>query len=67
MINYNENAHNKPSPTYQAVMNIQPQNNANYSSEAKLSRSFRALEQDLLSVEGTSQAPKSIYYQESQH
>ncbi|CAF4975691.1 unnamed protein product, partial [Rotaria socialis] len=32
-----------------------------------LSRSFRALEQDLMSVEGTPQAPKSIYDQRRQH
>ncbi|CAM2713531.1 unnamed protein product [Rotaria socialis] len=65
--NYNDSMNTKSSPTYQAVMNIQPKNNITYSSEAKLSRSFRALEQDLMSVEGTPQAPKSIYDQRRQH
>lgn len=36
------------------------------SSEGKLSRSFRALEHDLSSVQGTSQAPKSIFDQRRQ-
>ncbi len=37
--------------------------NLSYSSEEKLSRSFRALEQDLYSVQGISQIPKSIFNQ----
>jgi len=40
-----------------------PQQNIPHSSEGKISRSFRALEQDLSSVQGTSQAPKSIFDQ----
>ena len=43
-----------------------PQSTAPYSSEGKLSRSFRALEQDLTSVQGSSQAPKSIFDQRRQ-
>ena len=55
------------SPTYQAVMNRQPtQGSVPYSSEGKISRSFRMLEQDLQSVQGTSQAPKSIFDQRRQ-
>ncbi|CAF1071417.1 unnamed protein product [Rotaria magnacalcarata] len=65
--NYNDSMNTNSSPTYQAVMNIQPKNNITYSSEAKLSRSFRALEQDLMSVEGTPHAPKSVYDQRRQH
>jgi hypothetical protein len=42
------------------------QTNIPQSSEGKLSRSFRALEQDLGSVQGTSQAPKSIFDQRRQ-
>ena len=37
-----------------------------YSSEGKISRSFRALEEDLQSVQGTSKAPKSIFDQRRQ-
>jgi hypothetical protein len=44
-------------------MNYEQQKNLSYSSEGKLSRSFRALEQDLYSVQDTSQAPKSIFNQ----
>jgi len=44
-------------------MNYEQQKNLPYSSEGKLSRSFRALEQDLYSVQGTSQVPKSIFNQ----
>lgn len=55
------------SPTYQAVMNRElPKSNAPYSSEGKISRSFRALEQDLHAVQGTAQAPKSIFDQRRQ-
>jgi hypothetical protein len=43
-----------------------PQQNIPHSSEGKISRSFRALEQDLASVKGTSQAPKSIFDQRRQ-
>jgi hypothetical protein len=46
-------------------MNPQQQN-IPHSSEGKISRSFRALEQDLASVQGTSQAPKSIFDQRRQ-
>jgi hypothetical protein len=46
-------------------MNPQQQN-VPQSSEGKISRSFRALEQDLSSVQGTSQAPKSIFDQRRQ-
>ena len=56
----------RPSPTYQALMNPQQSQNTPYSSEGKLSRSFRALEQDLTSVQGTAQAPKSIFDQRRQ-
>jgi len=42
------------------------QSNASHSSEGNLSRSFRALEQDLTSVQGTSQAPQSIFDQRRQ-
>ncbi|CAF0767786.1 unnamed protein product [Rotaria sordida] len=62
---YNPEQYNQPSPTYQAVMNTPPKN-VPYSSEAKISRSFRALEEDLSSVQGTSQAPKSIFDQRRQ-
>jgi hypothetical protein len=62
---YNHEQQNYPSPTYQALMNPQ-QSNIPQSSEGKLSRSFRALEQDLSSVQGTSQAPKSIFDQRRQ-
>ncbi|CAF0984205.1 unnamed protein product [Rotaria sp. Silwood1] len=64
--NHNNSIHNQPSPTYQAVMNCEQQKHMPYSSEGKLSRSFRALEQDLLSVQGTSKAPKSIFDQRRQ-
>ncbi|CAF4182777.1 unnamed protein product, partial [Rotaria sordida] len=63
IINYNDNIHHKPSPTYQAVMNYEQQKHIPYSSEGKISRSFRALEEDLLSVQGTSKTPKSIFDQ----
>jgi hypothetical protein len=62
---YNHEQQNYPSPTYQAIMNP-PQQNIPHSSEGKISRSFRALEQDLGSVQGTSQAPKSIFDQRRQ-
>ncbi len=62
---YNSEQQNQRSATYQAVMNNQ-QPNIPQSSEGKLSRSFRALEQDLGSVQGTSQAPKSIFDQRRQ-
>ncbi len=62
---YNPEQQNQRSATYQAVMNNQ-QPNIPQSSEGKLSRSFRALEQDLGSVQGTSQAPKSIFDQRRQ-
>ena len=62
----NDHTHNQLSPTYQTVMNGEQQKNTPYSSEGKLSRSFRALEQDLHSIEGTSQAPKSIFDQRRQ-
>ncbi|CAF2818562.1 unnamed protein product [Rotaria sp. Silwood2] len=65
-MNHNDNIHHQPSPTYQAVMNCEQQKHIPYSSEGKLSRSFRALEQDLLSVQGTSRAPKSIFDQRRQ-
>ncbi|CAF0902433.1 unnamed protein product [Rotaria sordida] len=66
IINYNDNIHHKPSPTYQAVMNYEQQKHIPYSSEGKISRSFRALEEDLLSVQGTSKTPKSIFDQRRQ-
>ena len=59
---YNSEQQHQPSPTYQALMNT-PQPLAPHSSEGKLSRSFRVLEQDLGSVQGTSQVPKSIFEQ----
>jgi hypothetical protein len=37
-----------------------------HSSEGKISRSFRALEDDLNSVQGTSKTPKSIFDQRRQ-
>jgi hypothetical protein len=43
-----------------------PQNNIPQSSEGQISRSFRALEQDLSSVQGSSQVPKSIFEQRRQ-
>lgn len=59
--------HHPSSPTYQAVMNRQPtQGSIPCSSEGKISRSFRMLEQDLQSVQGTTQAPKSIFDQRRQ-
>jgi hypothetical protein len=48
------------SPTYQQQKNI------SYSSEGKISRSFRVLEEDLSSIQGTSQVPKSIFEQRRQ-
>jgi len=62
-VNYNDNIHHQSSPTYQAVMKCEQEKNIPYSSEGKLSRSFRALEQDLYSVQGTSKVPKSIFDQ----
>ncbi|CAF1673317.1 unnamed protein product, partial [Adineta ricciae] len=59
---YNPEQQHQPSPTYQALMNT-PQPPVPHSSEGKLSRSFRILEQDLGSVQGTSQMPKSIFEQ----
>lgn len=53
------------SPTYQALMNPQ-QSNVSHSSEGRISRSFRALEQDLGSVQGTSQVPQSVLEQRRQ-
>lgn len=66
-MNDNNNILHQPSPTYQAVMNCEQQKHIPYSSEGKLSRSFRALEQDLSRVEGTSQAPRSIFNQHHQN
>ncbi|CAF0854684.1 unnamed protein product [Rotaria sordida] len=65
-VNCNDNIYYKPSPTYQAVMNYEQQKHIPYSSEGKISRSFRALEEDLLSVQGTSKTPKSIFDQRRQ-
>ncbi|CAF3956967.1 unnamed protein product [Rotaria sordida] len=65
-INCNDNIYHKPSPTYQAVMSCERQKHIPYSSEGKISRSFRALEEDLLSVQGTSKTPKSIFDQRRQ-
>ncbi len=65
-INSNDVPLHPQSPTYQAVMNKDQQQNLPYSSEGKISRSFRALEQDLSSIQGTSQAPKSIFDQRRQ-
>jgi hypothetical protein len=62
---YNHEMSNQASRTGQTVMNSQQQN-IPYSSEGKISRSFRALEQDLGSVQGTSQAPKSVFDQRRQ-
>jgi len=62
----NDHIHHPTSPTYQAVMNREQQKPIPYSSEGKISRSFRALEEDLNSVQGTSQAPKSIFDQRRQ-
>jgi hypothetical protein len=62
----NNNTHIQQSPTYQAVMNSEQPKNIPYSSEGKLSRTFRLLEQDLASVEGTSKPPKSIWDQRRQ-
>ncbi|CAF0715838.1 unnamed protein product [Adineta steineri] len=61
----NPEQQNQRSPTYQAVMNTPPPN-ISQSSEAKLSRSFRILEQDLGSVQGTAQIPKSVFEQRRQ-
>lgn len=63
----NEQIDHPASPTYQAVMNRQaPPGIIPQSSEGKISRSFRMLEHDLQSVQGTSQAPKSIFDQRRQ-
>ena len=62
-INNLDRDYNQSSPTYQAVMNYEQQKHIPHSLEGKLSRSFRALEEDLLSVEGTTRTPKSIFDQ----
>lgn len=47
-------------------MNTEQPKSVPYSSEGKISRSFRALEQDLNSTVGTTRAPKSIFDQRRQ-
>ena len=59
---YNQEQINQPSQT---IMTNQQQNLPR-SSEGQISRSFRALEQDLSSIQGTSQTPKSIFDQRRQ-
>ncbi|CAF0767284.1 unnamed protein product [Didymodactylos carnosus] len=61
----NPNAFVPSSPTYQAVMN-QNSSSKPLSSESKLSRSFRMLEQDLGDAKDTGRAPMSIFEQRRQ-
>ncbi|CAF0980979.1 unnamed protein product, partial [Didymodactylos carnosus] len=59
----NPNAFSSLSPTYQAVMDHQNSSAKSLSSESKLSRSFRMLEQDLSDAKEIGRAPWSIFDQ----